>query len=356
MFCSHCGAPIAPTAGFCAACGTKSVALGLPVEPVSLNKPSPATPPPSPAMPPPLPATPPPLPPLVQQQAVPEGVKGWSWGAFLLNWIWAIGNRSWIGLLALIPYVGVLVAIWLGFKGREMAWKNKQWDSFEHFDRVQKKWSRWGVGVALACLVLGIVGAIALPAYQVYQARASAEQSSESLDQLIEQVQQAEPMPPAPVAAAVTNEQGVIDSNADTLPAALVTVAGTLARMSDADGNRVVTLDGKALFSGEDANWQFPVRSFALSNGKEAVLMASSGGRGNSCETLFFFLIADASGVTPTPLFGTCAPQGRFEQRGDAVVVTLPQMGGHSTIALTDGAVVEDGKVLAMDDNNNPAK
>ena len=60
---------------------------------------------------------------------IPDGVKGWSWGAFFLNWIWAIGNRSWIGLLALVPHVGWIMAFWLGFKGREMAWKNKQWDS-----------------------------------------------------------------------------------------------------------------------------------------------------------------------------------------------------------------------------------
>lgn len=27
---------------------------------------------------------------------LPAGVRGWSWGAFLLNFIWAIGNRvSW---------------------------------------------------------------------------------------------------------------------------------------------------------------------------------------------------------------------------------------------------------------------
>ena len=35
---------------------------------------------------------------------IPDGVKGWSWGAFLLNWIWAIGNSTWIGLLCLIPF------------------------------------------------------------------------------------------------------------------------------------------------------------------------------------------------------------------------------------------------------------
>ena len=72
---------------------------------------------------------------------VPEGVKGWSWGAFFLNWIWAIGNKTWIGLLCLVPIVGFVMAFVLGFKGREWAWKNARWDSLEHFNRVQRLWS-----------------------------------------------------------------------------------------------------------------------------------------------------------------------------------------------------------------------
>ena len=75
---------------------------------------------------------------------IPEGVRGWSWGAFLLNWIWAIGNSTWIGLLALIPYVGFIMVIILGIKGREWAWKNHKWESVEHFNRVQRLWSIWG--------------------------------------------------------------------------------------------------------------------------------------------------------------------------------------------------------------------
>lgn len=103
---------------------------------------------------------------------VPAGVAGWSWGAFLLNWIWAIGNRTWIGLLTLVPLVGLVMVVVLGIKGREWAWKNRQWDSVEHFNAVQKKWSFWGVTLLLGTLVLGIVGVIALPAYQGYAARA----------------------------------------------------------------------------------------------------------------------------------------------------------------------------------------
>lgn len=101
----------------------------------------------------------------------PPGVKGWSWGAFLFSWLWAVFNRTWIGLLALTPYVGIVVSIYLGIKGREMAWKNKRWDSLEHFNRVQKSWSVWGLVLILGVAGLGIVAAIVIPAYQDYVVR-----------------------------------------------------------------------------------------------------------------------------------------------------------------------------------------
>ena len=102
----------------------------------------------------------------------PEGIKGWSWGAFLLNWIWAIFNKSWIGLFALIPYLGFIMALVLGFKGREWAWKNKRWRSIEHFNEVQRKWSIWGL-ILMLVPTIGILAAVALPAYQDYVNRAA---------------------------------------------------------------------------------------------------------------------------------------------------------------------------------------
>ena len=104
--------------------------------------------------------------------ALPVGIRGWSWGAFLLNFIWAIGNRVWIGLLVLIPFVGWIFAFWLGFKGREMAWKAQRWDSVEHFQLVQKKWSKWGVIITVILFLFGLIAAVVLPAYKDYQTKA----------------------------------------------------------------------------------------------------------------------------------------------------------------------------------------
>lgn len=320
MICSHCGAQVAPGAAYCSACGHKAGDDGASA--VNLDKPSPVVPDTS--------HTP--------GGDIPEGVKGWSWGAFFLSVFWAIGNRTWIGLLGLVPYVGWIVAFYLGFKGRELAWKNKQWDSLEHFNRVQRRWSQWGVGIVLVAFLLGVVGAI-----------------------LEARVEHELPQPPASQAQTDTSGEpitarGLIDSNADNLPDSLSTVAGLLERRTGADGNRAIALGGRVLFSGEDAGWQFPVRSFNLSGGKEAILMASSGGRGNSCETLFFFLLADTSGVKPTPMFGTCAPRGKFVQRGDGIEIELPDVNGASTIFLKDGVVVEDGQTVTMTGMNDPSR
>lgn len=114
------------------------------------------------------------------QSEIPNGIKGWSWGAFLLNGIWAIGNKTWIGLLAFVPVFGFVMAIMLGFKGREWAWKNKQWESLEHFNRVQKKWSFWAVVTIIIVFLLGVLITIAMSAYDGYIERAKSMQSNQS--------------------------------------------------------------------------------------------------------------------------------------------------------------------------------
>jgi hypothetical protein len=87
--------------------------------------------------------------------AVPEEIKEWNWGAFFLTWIWGIGNKVWLALIALapVPLVGLAMGILLGIKGNEWAWQCKKWDSIEQFRHRQRIWMYWGIAAFLAPFV-----------------------------------------------------------------------------------------------------------------------------------------------------------------------------------------------------------
>ncbi len=93
---------------------------------------------------------------------VPAEIDRWNWGAFLLNWIWGVGNNTFVALLTLVPLVGLLMPFVLGAKGSAWAWRNGRWDSVAHFKRVQRLWAIWGVVLWLGALVLfgGIFGGV----------------------------------------------------------------------------------------------------------------------------------------------------------------------------------------------------
>jgi len=112
---------------------------------------------------------------LGENSVIPDEIKGWSWGGFLWGWVWAIGNKTWIGLLALIPYVGLIVHIVLGLKGREWAWKNKKWDSVEHFKKIQKRW-------VICWLFLGIFPLVAILSVAILATINPIEQANKAKD------------------------------------------------------------------------------------------------------------------------------------------------------------------------------
>jgi hypothetical protein len=88
---------------------------------------------------------------------VPQKIDRWNWGAFLLSWIWGIGNNTRIALLAWVPFVGLAMPFVLGAKGSQWAWRNKRWASVEAFQYVQRRWVAWGVisSVLFAFLMAG---------------------------------------------------------------------------------------------------------------------------------------------------------------------------------------------------------
>ena len=75
---------------------------------------------------------------------VPPEVDRWNWGAFLLTWIWGVGNNTFIALLTLVPVVNIVMWVVLGIKGSAWAWQNNRWDSVDHFKRKQREWALWG--------------------------------------------------------------------------------------------------------------------------------------------------------------------------------------------------------------------
>ena len=95
-------------------------------------------------------------------KAIPAEIDRWNWGAFLLNWIWGIGNNTYIALLTFVPFFGFIWMFVLGAKGSAWAWRNGRWDSVEHFKRVQRKWAIWGAVIWIGMLVLfgGAIGGV----------------------------------------------------------------------------------------------------------------------------------------------------------------------------------------------------
>lgn len=86
---------------------------------------------------------------------VPAEIDRWNWGAFLLTWIWGLGNSTYIALLMFVPVVNLVMIFVLGVKGSAWAWRNRLWRDVAHFRRVQRLWAIWGV-VAW----IGIIGLI----------------------------------------------------------------------------------------------------------------------------------------------------------------------------------------------------
>lgn len=102
----------------------------------------------------------------------------WSWGAFVLSWIWGLFNGCWwmifinIGMviftfvLSLIPF-GVLLAmvinfgisIFFGMKGTQLAWENRSWNNVQDFEQTQSIWNKVGIvlfilNIVFLCVIL----------------------------------------------------------------------------------------------------------------------------------------------------------------------------------------------------------
>lgn len=89
-----------------------------------------------------------------KHSVVPEEIKKWNWGAVLFNWIWGIGNSTYIALLMFVPLINIVMIFMLGAKGSEWAWRNRTWRDVEHFKSTQKAWRNAGFALVLVVVPL----------------------------------------------------------------------------------------------------------------------------------------------------------------------------------------------------------
>ncbi|WP_047999514.1 hypothetical protein [Lactiplantibacillus herbarum] len=96
---------------------------------------------------------------------VPAEVKGWNWGAFMYNFIWGIGNRTYLPLLTLIPIFNIVWIFVVGFKGNQWAWQKGDYKDVATFKAVQATWNRAGlvqfiIAIVIAALYFFFIGTI----------------------------------------------------------------------------------------------------------------------------------------------------------------------------------------------------
>lgn len=95
-----------------------------------------------------------------ENSRIPPEIRRWNWGAFLLSWIWGLGNGTERALLVFVPVLGLAMPFVLGAKGSEWAWRNRKWKDVEAFQRTQRRWA-WA-GLAAAVLVPAGIASLVL--------------------------------------------------------------------------------------------------------------------------------------------------------------------------------------------------
>lgn len=107
---------------------------------------------------------------------IDKEMKKFNWGAFLLGWIWGVGNSTYnsfvytdiiltvLGFMPIkIPFLGLVslgLHIYMGIKGNEWALENKEWLNLAQFTETQKKWVVGAFAFIAIMFFIGILGGL----------------------------------------------------------------------------------------------------------------------------------------------------------------------------------------------------
>ncbi|HEY6071835.1 MAG TPA: hypothetical protein VIV15_00215, partial [Anaerolineales bacterium] len=96
-------------------------------------------------------------------------INRWSWGGAVGEWIYLFSMQApkqavIVLLISLIPYLGGLAMfVYVGLKGRSIAWQSRKWKDYEDFVACQRIWDKWGVWIFGVIVVLLVLLALADP-------------------------------------------------------------------------------------------------------------------------------------------------------------------------------------------------
>lgn len=88
---------------------------------------------------------------------LPPAASGWTFAGFVPWGLFSFfnNNTTWgvIGLALYFFGFYIVYGIYMGIKGREMAWQERRFESLEHYEATMKAWNTWGL--VLLCMAVG---------------------------------------------------------------------------------------------------------------------------------------------------------------------------------------------------------
>lgn len=88
-----------------------------------------------------------------------------NWGGMLMPFAFAIGNKSWLGLISLVAFIPVIgwwfAIVWSIFYGfKAEAWSKAEYRDNQEFRAVMATWNRAGIASAIVTAVTVVLALI----------------------------------------------------------------------------------------------------------------------------------------------------------------------------------------------------
>ena len=86
---------------------------------------------------------------------LPKELQKFNFAAFFFTFVWSCAHKCYWPLIILIPFLGLVflpvIAVYLGFKGNQIAWENFDGTDIEKFKKEEQKWN---IYTWIACIVV----------------------------------------------------------------------------------------------------------------------------------------------------------------------------------------------------------